>query len=162
MGKKEWKLWLGLSKMWMTEKKYKSIFSYCPKKHAQPSLLTEFYSENKAAPFALKVLVLAVSWVRRHSRLLLLAGELPGQRLQSREESVWFLRLLQLRLATEVRRNEVHGICGAQYPVEGAETGGTICLVGGEDSTSQSRLSITKKNLQEFILSLAQRHTLNF
>lgn len=59
--------------------------------------------------------------VSRHSGCLLLFLGLHGQRLQSSEYSVWSLRLLQLRLGAEERRDVVHGVCVANDPVEGAE-----------------------------------------
>lgn len=57
----------------------------------------------------------------RCSRCLLVFLGLHGQRLQGSEHGIWFLRLLQFRLGTKERRDEVHGVCVAHYPIEGAE-----------------------------------------
>ena len=68
---------------------------------------------------ALTAAVLVIILVRS-SRCFLCLG-LQGQRLHGGEEGFWSLCLLQFRLGTEERRAVVHGVCVAQYPVEGAE-----------------------------------------
>lgn len=75
-----------------------------------------FGSGSAALTRAVLVIILV-----RCSRCLLLCLGLHGQRLHGSEEGIWSLCLLQFSLGTEERRVVVHGVCIAQYPVEGAE-----------------------------------------